>query len=349
MKLRVNLDTLLLAFIELQATVDERKVETTQKVDYLEKRLEMFESKLDDIADSTRDHSYTIQIQGEVLNQKANKAEINKVERMFGHYTPYNDFKDMQKWLLEEYTKNDEFEIAQRNISDLRDTVSLKANKKEVDSEINSLFADTQRRFNHYATKTELNDNISVIKDDINTILSKISTAAEDLQTMKTYSDLFNNKLKTKIEYNDLKSEVDKINEKFINCCSYDHIKKIEDKIDPFIEKVRKQVESFEVDNIKSKEILRRFDEVLWEKASKFNLEQIQLEFKNYIHNQQFEAFKEHLKEFQHSLHLRIDSTKSDVHQAKIEIQKAMEISISKAVTDVKKKLFGRITSTLTI
>ena len=48
---------------------------------------------------------------------------------MFGHYAPIHEFRDLQKQLIDEYTKQDEFEVAQKNIINLRDTVELKANK----------------------------------------------------------------------------------------------------------------------------------------------------------------------------------------------------------------------------
>ena len=48
---------------------------------------------------------------------------------MQAHYAPLHEFRDLQKHVTEDYAKQDEFEIAQKNITLLRDSVELKANK----------------------------------------------------------------------------------------------------------------------------------------------------------------------------------------------------------------------------
>ena len=86
--------------------------------------------------------------------------------------------------------------------------------------------------------------------------------------------------------------EVDLVWSQFSKFCSYEHIQKIERRIDPFIELVSNKVNEFEHDNTKNKEIIRRFDEVLLDKASKFNITELKLEIEKLLTKQSFDDYK---------------------------------------------------------
>ena len=151
---------------------------------------------------------------------------------------------------------------------------------------------DNQKRLTHYVTNTNFNQQIESLQMDIKNIIEKIATASDDLKTMKTYSEIFNSKLKSKIEMPDVKKEVDMIWNQFSKFCSYEHIQKIERKIDPFIEIVSNKVSEFEKDNINNKEIIRRFDEILLDKASKFNITEIKSVIEGLLSKHSFEEHK---------------------------------------------------------
>ena len=108
--------------------------------------------------------------------------------------------------------------------------MSLRQINRDVSSEIYSVLVDNQKRLTHYVTNTNFNQQIESLQMDIKNIIEKIATASDDLKTMKTYSEIFNSKLKSKIEMPDVKKEVDMIWNQFSKFCSYEHIQKIERK-----------------------------------------------------------------------------------------------------------------------
>jgi acetolactate synthase small subunit len=156
-------------------------------------------------------------MQANSLELRAEKTDVSRVERMFAHYAPLHEFRDMKKMVLEEYTRNDEFEIAQQNISQLKDNILTKADKKHTVKTIEDQFNAIQRQLEKYVKNSRFDKHVEDANQEMEKIVSKVSLASNDLKNMRTYSEHFNNKLSAKVDRNELKSEIEKIKNQFDN------------------------------------------------------------------------------------------------------------------------------------
>lgn len=214
MRLRVRYFYLTL---ELNLLSSEFKLNSIARFDKLEKRTETLENDLETLGVKHGDLAYSSRMQGEVLSNKADKGDIVKVERMFAHYAPYHEFKDLQKTILEDYTKNDEFEVAQKNISHLRDTVKTKADYKDTNREISHLKESIERQLTLYVKNSVFIDHESKVKSDQEALMQQLLLTSDDLKSIRSYSEIFNNKLKLKVEFPDLNKEIEKVKLHFPN------------------------------------------------------------------------------------------------------------------------------------
>ena len=134
---------------------------------------------------------------------------------MFSSYAPIHEFRDLKKLVVDEYTPNDEFEICQADIKSMRDQLKIKANLVQVDEDIKLMAESIQRQLGKFIKNSQFDKHVEESSLEMEQLLKKISLATSDLKNMKTYSDYFSNKMKTKVEFSDLKVETDKIRDHF--------------------------------------------------------------------------------------------------------------------------------------
>ena len=138
----------------------------------------------------------------------------------------------------------------------------------------------------------------------------------------------------------ELKKEVNPIWEHFSSYWSYKHIQKIEEKIDPFIDEITNKVEDFTINNNNVVSIVQRFDEVLLEKASKFSLDQIYTELKEYLRTQVFDQFRVDISKYQSTAAESVANVKIYVDQVKDEMYNELHTIIDQTFENVRKKMF---------
>ena len=134
---------------------------------------------------------------------------------MFSSYAPIHEFRDLKKLVVDEYTPNDEFEICQADIKSMRDQLKIKANLVQVDEDIKLMAESIQRQLGKFIKNSQFDKHVEESSLEMEQLLKKISLATSDLKNMMTYSDHFSNKMKTKVEFSDLKVETDKIRDHF--------------------------------------------------------------------------------------------------------------------------------------
>lgn len=173
-------------------------------------KLADFETKVQGVNAKFKDIDWAHKMHSEMINIKAEKTDVKKVEKMLAHFTPLHEFKVLEG-KLNEYTKNDEFFIAQKNISDIRDEMILKADAKETSYNIHKLSTGFDVKLKKYVFSETFNEEIERLYTKIEFVGEKIANANEDLKDIKNYSDIMENKLKAKIDAESFKSEVSKI------------------------------------------------------------------------------------------------------------------------------------------
>lgn len=77
----------------------------------------------------------------------------------------------------------------------------------------------------------------------------------------------------------------------FDNYCTFGNFDFFKKEMKPLFDDWYNRVDSFDKDNKKWVLIIQRFDEILWEKASKIHLEEVQNRFANYLTMKEFNEF----------------------------------------------------------
>lgn len=152
---------------------------------------------------------------------------------MLAHYVPVHQFKDLET-SLKYYTKNDEFEVAQANISEIRNIISTKADKDALFNKEREIVTYTNKKLQDYLQVSLYNAQTDILKAEIKGIISKIATASDDLDNIKSYSDIIDAKLERKLEIDDFNEEVQEIWNEFPKYTSYENIRILAEKLGKF-------------------------------------------------------------------------------------------------------------------
>jgi NhaP-type Na+/H+ and K+/H+ antiporter len=143
-------------------------------------------------------------------------------------------------------------------------------------------------------------DSFKQGQDDINASLSaslsslKDSLASTDLVVGKHSEEIKANK--EEISLKETIEEVDFVKSKFQEYCAYKHLKDLYNKVMPVVENFEVKLGRFNREIEQHRLVIRRFDEVMLEKASKFRLKQLENEFCKYLMKNDFEDSKTILK-----------------------------------------------------
>lgn len=114
------------------------------------------------------------------------------------------------------------------------------------------------------------NSELSNIQDSISGILTENERRREEL-------DHIQQELSKKIENYHLASESTRLWNRIKLMASKEEINEVKQKVGPLVVEVRKKINQFALDCLQSKEIIRRFDEILLDKGSKVAIDQLEL------------------------------------------------------------------------
>jgi hypothetical protein len=113
----------------------------------------------------------------------------------------------------------------------LRNITNQKAEKDDLFKKEREIITGVEEKLEHYVQISAYNTQINVIKNDMKSVISRISTASDDLDTIKSYSEIIENKLNTKIDSEEYKAEVMQIWNEFNNYASFSHIEELSNKL----------------------------------------------------------------------------------------------------------------------
>ena len=88
-----------------------------------------------------------------------------------------------------------------------------------------------EKRLRNYTPYSQYKGQINCIKTDIKGIISKMALASQDLQEIRSISEVMDSKLNKKVDLDIFQSKIQDIWKEFPNYTSYDNIKKVEQKI----------------------------------------------------------------------------------------------------------------------
>lgn len=85
---------------------------------------------------------------------------------------------------------------------------------------------------------------------------------------------------------------VDSLKKNFDNCIQYRHLSAHKEYIDPIVEDWKNKMSAYTEELLKTREIIRRFDEIMLNKANKFEIERYRAELKNYVTIENLNEYK---------------------------------------------------------
>jgi formyltetrahydrofolate synthetase len=138
------------------------------------------------------------------------------------------------------------------------------------------------------------------LKEKMNEIYPKISHVEVDSSQMHENIDELERRIselqKLKVVITNQRSEFELQNKRIWNnfdrFCQYQHLKQHRQEVDPIIKSCETMITQFKEDIKDTKQIIRRFDEVLLEKAPKFDIEILKKDIKKFLPSVDFEVYK---------------------------------------------------------
>jgi integrase len=113
--------------------------------------------------------------------------------------------------------------------------------------------------------------------------------------------------------FNDEHSKIWKHFETFTEFIKYNHLENHMGEVKPLIEYWNQALSQYKKDNIEAKQILRRFDEVLLAKASKFTVENIEAKIRDFWHRDTINELKQFVDFKNSEIRLSIQNVEANV------------------------------------
>ena len=142
----------------------------------------------------------------------------------------------------------------------------------------------------------------------------------------------FESMLLNRVTISDFKYETSNI---MNNCAKNSDLNNVRNIVLPAVDGFKTKIEQFEKSNDESKEIIKRFDEVICEKASKIDVTELIKQLKDYVKKDQFLTiyeFKDSVVEDLDLMYTRI----SDIHKETKEMLQGM---VTKASTELRRQI----------
>ena len=197
---------------------------------------------------------------------------------------------------MHNFARKDAVEEISLKIKDMEEQLELRAKTDNVDQQFDTLKTDIDARIAILATKEDLDYDLK--RQDFS-LQKHIKKVREEIKSLKELEGKIA-EFALKLNHYSLKSEInDKVKQvwkHFDKYCSFDHIINFKAEMEPRMQRCESLVGDFKLEIINNQKIIRRFDEVLLEKASKFSIEQIYQKLSDYMLVSDFEVYKQDCK-----------------------------------------------------
>ena len=125
----------------------------------------------------------------------------------------------------------DEFEIAQKNISEMISKIDKCATKNSLFQKEREIEDRINVKLKTYTKLPAFHSEVESIKSDIESIISKVASAAEDLREIRSLSDVMDGKLGQKVDKETYDDAVDELWKEFNKYTSIEAIQALDAKL----------------------------------------------------------------------------------------------------------------------
>ncbi|CAI2385156.1 unnamed protein product [Moneuplotes crassus] len=302
---RQDLDLLHRNFDRLNTTVD--------KIDIKVNKLESF---IDDIQKDVRNLQFEV-------NRKSDKTEFKILKETMKSLPREDEIKMIRSKLLKTASLDDLYDVKSR-MSIVNEKMEEFMTKKFFSKGMHNVKKDLDVKISQFISKR---DAIKIVDkkshklldklQDIDIEIRKIPQAFQSIDGMKSH--LKNTVLKR--DFADEKKKVDEfISEMRSKCLLKPHLESHKSEIQSFVQTCYEKLQEYTKDNKQAKMILRNFDEVLIEKASKFSIEELQLKIKELANTEQVNELKQYFNFKLQDTNIVIDKLREHVNENKNDV-----------------------------
>ncbi|CAI2359596.1 unnamed protein product [Moneuplotes crassus] len=300
--------------------------ELLNRMDRVENRLEKFYSRLSGVdgqVDSVDNRMAVVMREIDLLHDKlegkASKQMVGVIDSRFQLYAEVKEFNALKKTCLD-FAKKEKVAECEQKIDTLQESIKECAKTSEVYDTKEYIMNFFKKEFKECVKKRELHTSQTAINKAIEKLRVEIKEEMSVFDTFKKNLDLFKRNLKE--DKLDLEAKINTVWDNFNNYCDFNHFDNYKASIKPMLRACELRVDKYGVENEKCVKIIQRFDEVLCQKASKFNFGQLEKDMKNYLKAEEFnEKFLEVKKELRNfevermKFNSKIDEIGSSVKQ----------------------------------
>ena len=246
---------------------------------------------------------------------------------------------------MHNYVRREHLELQENKVRMLEREMKMRTRIDFTQGQLNKLRADIDDMISKLTTSDDFEYSMKQYKNSLNKAVRKMNDEVKPIKQFESRIKEFSNQLNRYCTITDINERIKAIWKNFDRCCSYDHIIEFKGEVYPRIRQCENLVSDFKIDVLKSQKIMRRFDEVLLEKASKFSINEIYKRFEDYVKIIDFEEFQSGIKHKDYLKQKEFDGLTEKVEENHDYIMGNLEGSISMMVSQVEAKVLKNIKS----
>jgi hypothetical protein len=239
-----------------------------------------------EIVQAQRDLEFEIARIKDGMAKKMDMVMYNRLEEKFNHYTPITKFLALEHD-INNYASRETVDELMAELRYLSADVELKAYTEDLEPQFHDLCVKSKALSNECK---DLGDRLASIQSGLYELKSFCKQQITDFETKTNQSiEVFSTRVNTLPTITSLNDKLKEVWNNFSNCCEYSHIKDLKGEMGHRMNECENAVADYKLDLTTKNEIIRRFDEVLLEKANKFQIEQIYNTLDGYTTADQFQ------------------------------------------------------------
>nr|ACK37611.1 putative reticulocyte-binding protein 2 [Kahliella matisi] len=263
----------------------------------LMKGIEGVQNRLSEIDNSRQQVDSNLKNIQSMFTEKVDLSDLSKIEARLADCAPWDAVRNVYKE-INLYLRKDDFSIhkaeLQKTFKDIQDLLNLLVSKKDVQNELLNLKLQIMKEFEKYS---KIKDCQSY-RQDIQRSMGMLNNINNDHK--KSFNRIDNDivNLKRQIQNKAEDYDLNALKKQTEEYALKNDFNKLEHKVLPTIQQFERKILEFQISASQHSEIIRRYDEVISEKASKFMVTQIQTEAnRTFAKNEQIQGFEEKVEQ----------------------------------------------------
>ncbi|CAI2387629.1 unnamed protein product [Moneuplotes crassus] len=289
-----------------------------------------------------RDLEFEVDMIRDKLTKKADLKITDRLDDKFMNYTPISKFVSLNND-IKNYAEKDRVIEIEKNIELIKNNIGLRATSADVQADFGKLKSEIDKTIARLVTKKDLEYDMNRQDVKLQKSIKRVRDEIKNLKELEGRITLFTQKLGSYPTFAVMNKKLKEIWDNFRKCCNIDHINSFKEEMEPKMASCENLVADFNLELIKNKEIIRRFDEVLLEKASKFSIDQIYTKLQDYTPITKTEetamTLKKMIRNKENDIHLKIQELETDFEDMKDNISS----SVGKIAIEIENKVMHHI------